>query len=179
VQHGQQQDRDRAGEVQHGAGLLQDGGRVADVAVQVGARLGAGPGGQQGAAVGQDQRVVVGIHHPAGGADLLRDLVGGSGCGQPGADVEELADPQARGGVPGDPLPEGPVRPRRGDYFGPRPGDLAGYLPVGRVMVFPAQPARVHPGRVRHPRIELRGRAHAAWVLWRRAGVGGVGGVQG
>jgi hypothetical protein len=41
--------------------------------------------------VSQDEWVVVRVDDAAGGADLLRDLVRGSGCGQPGADVEKLA----------------------------------------------------------------------------------------
>jgi hypothetical protein len=51
----------------------------------------------------EDQRVVVHIGDLAGRADLLRGLVRGSRGGKPGADVEELADAQAAGSVPGHP----------------------------------------------------------------------------
>jgi hypothetical protein len=105
--------------------------------------------------VGQDQRVVVGVHDAAGRADLLGDLVGGTGRGQARADVEELADAQARG-VPGDPLAKGPVRPRRGHHLRPEPGHLVTGFPVGQVVVLAAQPVGVHPRRMRHPRIEPR-----------------------
>jgi len=111
VEHREQGDRDRAGEVKQPCGLPEDGVSVAQVRVDV---LG-GPGraaGQQGAGVGQDDGVVVHVDDPGLRGDGLGDLVGVARRGYAGADVEELADAGLGGEVADHPAEERPVRPR-------------------------------------------------------------------
>ena len=88
--------------------------------------------------MGQDKRVVVRVDDPAGRADLLGDLVGRAGRGEASTDVEELAYAQARGGVPGDPLPEHAVRPGPSDDLRPGFGNSISHFAVGWVVVFAA-----------------------------------------
>ncbi|MEP7025693.1 MAG: hypothetical protein ABJB47_18205 [Actinomycetota bacterium] len=83
MQHGEGQDRDRAAEVQHGGGAVQQIGRLAEVGVDAAAGRRTRHGSEQGPAVGGDQRVVVGVDGPAGRADPLRGLVGGAWAGSP------------------------------------------------------------------------------------------------
>jgi hypothetical protein len=75
MQHGQEQDRDRAGEVQGPGRPGQDGRRVMQVRVEVVAGSFGGPG-QQGAGVGQHERIVVGVHDPGRRVEGLGHLVG-------------------------------------------------------------------------------------------------------
>ncbi len=130
--------------------------RVVGVA-QVGADVPApalGLAGEQRPGVDQHERVVVGVGDRALGRDLLGDLVGGARARQPGADVEELADAAAGGQVVDGATVEGPVGPGTGHHVRPTAGHLITDRPVGRVMVFAAEPVVVHPRRMRHPRIE-------------------------
>jgi hypothetical protein len=85
--------------------------------------------------------------------------------GQPGADVEELADAQAASGMPGHPAAKGPVGPCRGDDLRPQPGHFLPGRPVCRIVVFATEPERIDPRWVRDPRVEPR------WQVARR-GVG-------
>ena len=110
----------------------------------------------------QHERVVVHVHHPAIGRDGLRDLVGAAGRGQAGPDVEELADAALTSQVAHHPGQERPVRTGSRDHLRAAADDFLGGLPVSREMVLAAEPVRIHPGRVRHRRIEARGRAQRA-----------------
>ena len=49
--------------------------------------------------MGQDERIVVDVDDPAGRHDRLGHLVGVEGGVQPGADIEELADPLGAGQI--------------------------------------------------------------------------------
>jgi hypothetical protein len=60
--------------------------------------------------MGDDTRVAVGVQHPGAGLDLTRHLVRAALRGQPGAEVDELAD-AALGHPPDRALEEAAVRP--------------------------------------------------------------------
>jgi hypothetical protein len=75
--------------------------RVAQVGVDVGGGS-LGGAGQQRAGVDEHDRVVVDVHHARGGIDALGHLVQVGAGGDPGPDVEELADPGLLGQVPPD-----------------------------------------------------------------------------
>ena len=94
-----QQQRDRPGEVERPGRPRAGSPRVAQVGLEVGGRA-LGGAGQQGAGVGEDQRVVVHVDDRAIPGRFLGDLVGVVGGRQAGADVEELPDPDLRGQVP-------------------------------------------------------------------------------
>ena len=91
MQHPQQHDRHRLAEVQEGRRLVQDQPGITQVRLYVvGRALRGAP--QQGLCVQQDDRVVVDIDHPGIGGLPLGDLVRVVAGGDPGADVQELAD---------------------------------------------------------------------------------------
>ena len=89
----------RLGGVDHSSQFLvcEHGCRVAEVRRDRGHPV---AGGQQRPCVCQDHRVVVDVRDLRCGQDRPRGLVDGRGSWQPGAQVEELADPLAGG--PGD-----------------------------------------------------------------------------
>ncbi len=94
--------------------------------------------GEQRAGVRQHHRVQVDVGHPGSGQDRLRGLMNCGGSGQPGAQVDELAD--SLGGGPGDSL--GDERPVLLDHLGQRRVDLqqqVGLGPVRGEMVLAAQ----------------------------------------
>ena len=86
----EQQQGDRAGEVEGVGRAFEDGVRVAQIGGDEGGGA-LGGAGEQGVGVGEDGRVVVDVDDPRSRADALGDLVGVVRGGQPGADVEELA----------------------------------------------------------------------------------------
>jgi hypothetical protein len=59
--------------------------------------------------VGAHDAVVVDVENPRAAGDLLGNLVHVSGCGQAGADVDELPDPVLLGEDPHHPAQERPV----------------------------------------------------------------------
>ena len=66
--------------------------------------------GQQGAGVGEHDRVVVHVDDPGLRRDRLGDLVGVARRRDAGADVEELPDPRLGGQVADGAAEERPVR---------------------------------------------------------------------
>jgi hypothetical protein len=81
------------------------------------------------------------------------------GSRQPSADVEELANTALGGQIPNYPGQKRPVRPGSRHYLGAVTDHLFRNMTVGRVVVFAAQPVRIHPGGVRHRGIKTR-----AWI---------------
>jgi hypothetical protein len=106
-QDSHQHDRDRLGEVQRPGCALHDRVGVAQVGVQIGGRA-LGAAGEQGAGVCQHHGVVVGVDDLGVRGHPLGDLVGVVGGGQPGANVEVLADAGVTGQVPDRTGEEGP-----------------------------------------------------------------------
>jgi hypothetical protein len=78
------------------------------------------------------------------------NLVGAGGGGQPGADVDELADTALGRQMAHYPGQERPVRPRPGHHLRAAADHFLGGFPVGLIVVFAAQPVAIHPGRMRH-----------------------------
>jgi len=108
MQHRDQHDRHRLAEVQGFGGPGEDRARVAQVRVEVGG--GAFPGaGEQGARVREDEGVVVDVDDPAVRRGGLGHFMGVVRGGQPGADVQELADALGPGQVPDRPGEKRPV----------------------------------------------------------------------
>ena len=95
--------------------------------------------------MGDDDRVIVHVDHPRPGVDLAHDLVHGTLCGQPDADVEELADAGFGRQEPNDPAQEAPILHRR-----------------------PAQPGhqREHPLRSDPVRLEVVLAAQILIIYW-------------
>ena len=98
-----------------------------------------GEPGQQRLAVHQDHRVAVGVDHPGGGTDLARDLMDVTLTGQPGADIEELADPGLACQVPDHPAQERPVGLGAGGRVGHYPQRELHDGPVRGEVVLAAQ----------------------------------------
>jgi hypothetical protein len=142
---------------------IEDLVRLPQVGVEVG-RHPFRPAGQQRAGVREHQRVVVDVDHAGLRRDGLGDLVRVGRGGQPGADVEELADPGRIGQVVHAAAEERPVGP--GGL--PDPGEgldrLLARHPVGGEVVLPAQPVVVDAGDVRHAGVE-------PWIIGRLSGV--------
>ncbi|OLT34374.1 hypothetical protein BJF79_07335 [Actinomadura sp. CNU-125] len=156
AQHPQHQQPDRLGEVQGAGRLGEDGAGVAGVGGHDvdGA---AAPAGEHGAGVGQDERVVVDVHHARIRGDALGDLVGVVDGRQADADVEELPDP-----LPSGEVVDGAVEERAGvacgvDDLGDELGDQCTGVPVGLVVVLAAQPVVPQACRVRHLECRVRG----------------------
>lgn len=102
------------------------------------------------------QRVVVDVHDLGFRGQPLRHLMGVVRRGQPGADVEELADPGLLGQEGHRSAQEPPVF-HCGDTDGREPcGDRISGFPVGGEVIFAAQPIVVPAGRVRHRRVDMR-----------------------
>lgn len=146
-------------------GLAHDGVRVAEVGVDVmgDALRGAG---EQGAGVGQDQRVVVDVDDAALGGHALGDLMGVVHAGQAGADVQELPDALLIGQVTDGAGEEVAGGAGAGLDAGE---DLAERVTGGAVhlvVVLAAQPVVPDPGGLRHGRVEPGERV--------RRGVGGL-----
>ncbi len=79
-----------------------------------------------------------------------------SGCGQPGADVQELPDAHL-----GDQVADGPAEkltlgPHADQDVGERGDDLLGRLPGHGEVVLAAEPAVVDPGDVRDGGVEAQ-----------------------
>ena len=159
MQQRDQHQRDRLGQVEGGpdSRVAEDLLRLAQVRVEVRAHP-IRVAGQQGPGVRQHDRVVVHVDHPGFRRDALRDLVHVAGAGQAGADVQELPDPGLGGQVPHGPVEERPVLPGGGAHRGPGAQHLAGRLPVGREVVFPAQEVVVDPGGMRPGHVDSRRR---------------------
>jgi hypothetical protein len=106
--------------------------------------------------VNHGHRVYVHVADPGAGVYLAHRLVHGRMRGQPGAEVEELAD--ARGGRAGrrraDELPIVPYqfRQRRVQL-----GHPPAHVPVGSEIVLSAQPVVIDTGDARPGHIDARG----------------------
>jgi hypothetical protein len=101
--------------------------------------------GQQFLGPGQDQRVIVHVHHPAARVDGLGHLVHVVHGREPGPDVQELPDPGLGYQVPDRPAQERPVLPGPGPGVRRRfqqPGDGR---PVGFKVVLAAEQGRRFP----------------------------------
>ena len=91
----------------------------------------------QGRRVLADHRVVVCVDHPALRIDLMHDLVRVTDGRQPGADVDELADP-ALGYPFRGPLVKAAVGPRAVPQLRDEGGDPVGRVPVSLEVVLAA-----------------------------------------
>ena len=153
VQHPEQHDRHRLAEVQDGRRPVQDQPGIAQVGLYVvGRALRGAP--QQGLRVQQDDRVVVDVDHPGIRGFPLGHLVRVVAGGDPGADVQELADAGLGGQVPGRPAEEGAVGAHPEPQARRRGQHALGGLPVGGEVVLAAEPVVVDPGRVRHAGVQ-------------------------
>ncbi len=117
--------------------------------VEVGVQVGGGALGaadEQGLGVGEDQRVVVDVDHPALGGHALGELVGVVDGGQARADVEELADAGVRGEIGDTTAQEGAEGAGVLGDLRERRLELLGGLLVDRVVVLAAQPVVPDPG---------------------------------
>jgi acyl-CoA dehydrogenase len=154
MEHRGHDDGHRLGQVDHGAHprIGEHGLRLGQVRQHGGQPLAAG---EQRLPVSHRHRVYVHVAHPGVRVYLAHRLVHGRVRGQPGAEVEELAD--ARGGRPGrrraDELPIVPdqVRQRRVQL-----GHPPAHVPVGSEIVLPAQPVVVDTGDARPGHIDAR-----------------------
>jgi hypothetical protein len=150
VQDRHEHQRDGLAEVEHLAHRRrrQDGLRVAQVGLDV-----RGPalrrGGEQGAGMSENERVIVGVDHAGRRRDFLRDLVDVVRGRQSGADVEELPDARLGRQVPHRAAEERPVLARRDPDGRHVPQHPRRRLAVGGEVVLPANEVVVHPGRMR------------------------------
>ena len=158
LQHGQQHDRDRLGEVQRPGRVGQDLLRVPQVGVEVvaGALRAAL---QERLGVRQHDGVVVDVDDPAVRRGALGDLVGVVRGRDPGADVEELPDPRLGGQEAHRPGQERAVGPHREHQVRVGLQRPLAECPVRREVVLAAQPVVVHAGDVRHADVKVGHRA--------------------
>ena len=159
VQDAQHDERDRLAEVERGLRGPHDGGGLVRVGVDVAGdrRRGAG---QERAGVGQDDRVVVDIHHPRVRPDGRGDLMGVLRGGQARADVQELPHP-GTGHETDRAAEERPVGPGHlHDARMHRAHMLSGRL-VDPEVVLAAQPVVPHPRVVSDARVDVGNRRHA------------------
>jgi hypothetical protein len=143
------------GEVERAGGLPQDGVWVVQVGLDVVGRALRGAGKQR-AGVHQDQRIVVDIDDPRLRGHRLGDLMRIVRGGQPGTDVEELADPGLTGQEPHGAAEERPISASGGAHVRQELQDLFSDLPVGGEVVLAAQPVVPDPCGMRHARVEPR-----------------------
>ncbi len=143
----------RPGQIQRLPSPVKESANVAEIGVQVVRRPGR-IAGQQRAGVGQDHGIVVDVDDPALRRDRLRDLMHAPGGRQAGPEVEELADAGLGDQVAHRPGQEIAVRPHRRRQVGIGGHRVLGGGPVDRVVVLTAPPVVLHPGDVRHARIE-------------------------
>lgn len=152
VQHGVEDDADRAVEVDEAGHLVggEDGAGLAHVGLDRG-----GPvlGGQQGAGVRDDDRVDVHVDDAGVRMDALRDLVDVALVGQPRAEVDVLVDPLL-GDVGDGAAEEAPVRAEGLDAVRDGLDEVARELAVGCVVVLAAEHVVVHAGHVRGGRVD-------------------------
>jgi PAS domain S-box-containing protein len=153
LQGHQEHDGDRLAEVELLGGLSQDPAGIAGVGLDVGGGA-LGGAGQQRPGVREDDRVVVHVDDPGFRRDLLGDLVRVIGGGQAGPDIQELPDPGLTGQVLHGPAQEGPVGPDTGQDIRVSRDGLLCDVPVGLVVVLPAEPVIVDPGGVRDAGVE-------------------------
>jgi hypothetical protein len=128
--------------------------------------------GQQGAAVRHHHRVVVHVHDPGVGGDLLGDLVDVAPGRQAAAEVDELADAGLAGQEADGPAQERPVVLDHLAGDGRDAEELVGHLTVGGEVVLAAQEVVVDAGRVRHAGVDGGGPVVGHLVL---ASAGGRG----
>jgi len=157
VQHRDQHDGDRTGEVQSLLRLSQDGVQITKVGIDVGSRALAAAR-QQRSRVREHDGVVVDVDHAAVGRLRLRDLVRVVRARYSGADVEELPDAGLFDQVLDRAGEECPVGAHRGDQIGVRLDRRVAGRAVGRVVVLAAKPVVVDPGDVGDAGVE-------GWVL--------------
>ena len=97
----------------------------------------------------QHQWVVIDIDDAAVRRDGLGDLMSVLGCGQAGADVEELADAALGGQEPYGPGKERPVGPCSRHYLRTMGDDFLSDHTVGGVVIFTTQPVAIDPSWLR------------------------------
>ncbi len=170
MQDRQKQDGDGLGEVQRPGRLPQDVFGVVQIGLKVvaGTLVGAG---EQRTGVRQDERVVIDVHNPGPRIDPLGDLMSAVGCGEPGADVDELVNAVALAHVAHRAGEEAAVADGGGDHLRPPLDHPGGDVAVGRVVVFTADPDVVHTRWVRDGGIEdppCAGHWHLRWYMTRR-----------
>ncbi|EGJ75294.1 putative hydrolase/lactonase [Streptomyces sp. Tu6071] len=148
LEHRDEHEPHRLGEVERTGGLFEDLPGLAQVGLHV---VGGALGGadEERAGVREDDGVVVHVDDPRLGRDALRDLVRVVGGGDARTDVEELPD-ALRGEVFDGAAEEGAVGADRGHDAGVGAGGQLGGLLVHRVVVLAAEPDVVDAGRVGH-----------------------------
>jgi hypothetical protein len=158
VQDPDEQQADRLAEVQQFADRRrgQDRIGVANVGLDVGGAALRG-GGEQGARVDQDERVVVNVDDPGRGLDRLRDLMDVVRRRQARADVEELPQAGVAGQEPDCAAEEGAILARGDARVGRLEQHLCGRLPVGGEIALAADEIVIDPSGMRPARIDLRG----------------------
>src|SRR5439155_14279717 len=109
---------------------------------------------EQGTGVREDQRVVVDVDDARFRGDRLGHLMGVVRGRQTGADVEELADAGFAGEIPDGTGEEAAGEARVLHNLGEGDTDLVADGPVGREVVFAAQPVVPDPSRLRHAAVE-------------------------
>jgi len=105
--------------------------------------------------VHEHERVVVHVHHPGGGIEVLGDLMGVLRRGQAGTEVEELVDALARH-VPDGAAKRLAVHHRAPAAIGERRYRLLGDRTVPGEVIFPAQDRVVDPRGARLVDVNLR-----------------------
>jgi hypothetical protein len=105
----------------------------------------------------QHDRVVVDVDHLGVRSHPLSYLVRVVRGGDPGAEVQELADGRLAGQVPGHPAEEGPVGAHPEPQARRHGHHALGGLPVGGEVVLAAEPVVIDPGRVRHAGVQASG----------------------
>lgn len=103
-----------------------------------------------------DHRVVVDVDDAALRRGRLGDFVGVVGRGQPGADVEELADPCLAGQVMDDADQEPALGARGVNNVGQDGTNLFADLAIDQVIVPAPQPIVPDPSRVRRGRVDIQ-----------------------
>ena len=102
----------------------------------------------------QHQRIVIDIDDAAVWRYGLGDLMCVLGCGQAGADIEELADAALSSEEPHRPGEERPVRTGSRHYLRAAAEHLLCSMAIGAVMIFATQPVAINTGRMWHRRIK-------------------------
>jgi hypothetical protein len=102
----------------------------------------------QRSGVGEHDRVVVDVDDAGLRRDRLHHLVQVGLGGDPGADIQELADAAFRGQEPSDPVHEMPVGPHADPHRGPLPECGFGGQAVSRVVILASEYVVVNAGAV-------------------------------
>ena len=120
---------------------------------------------EQRPGVRQHDRVVVHVDDPGRRRHGLGDLVGVVRRRDAGPDIQELADLAVPGQEAHRPGEERPVGPCGQPDLREGLDRLLARGPVGGEVVLPAEPVVVHPGDVRHARVDRQRRTAIDYLL--------------